>query len=132
MLSDFLNHSESGTDSAMGIQMHRNSRLKVLAPPFHMACLPRFQISTPPRMTMMNGQFGRAAERQQQVRTRQGRRAPTNTKREGTGASRDRCKVLNQFEALALGGQAETRIETDKLPTLWAVFAGKQGCCELQ
>src|SRR3569623_1586069 len=45
---------ESGTDSAMGIQMHRNNRLKVLAPPSHTICLPCRQISMPPRMAMMN------------------------------------------------------------------------------
>src|SRR5512143_188385 len=54
VLSDFVNHSESGTDSTMGIQMHRDSRLKVLAPPSHTTDLPRFQIRMPPRMAMMN------------------------------------------------------------------------------
>src|SRR3569832_223832 len=54
VLSDLVNQMESGTDSAMGIQIHRNSRLKVLAPPSHTTCLPCRQISMPPRMAMMN------------------------------------------------------------------------------
>src|SRR5512135_3443753 len=54
VLSDFLNHSESGTDSTIGTQMHSDSRLKVLAPPSHTTDLPCFQIRMPPRMAMMN------------------------------------------------------------------------------
>src|SRR5512143_213755 len=54
VLSDFWNHSESGTDSTIGTQMHSDSRLKVLAPPSHTTDLPCFQIRMPPRMAMMN------------------------------------------------------------------------------
>src|SRR3569832_1689477 len=76
VLSDLVNQMESGTDSAMGIQIHRNSRLKVLAPPSHTTCLPCRQISMPPRMAMRtraartNGRTAAAGGT-----TRRGRRA---------------------------------------------------------